>query len=147
MRELRDMHKQRKNALAKKMRELRMNKISLKKKMLKFKNRKHRFMIEFDNENYNFRNDRRKNRKFFSFFDFAINRRNDDSNHKYQQFFFIDDFRLNNYNFVSRNESDDVDFRHQFVETKFDDDLFLNHRQMLHEKFENIENYYENHVE
>ena len=82
MREFRDMHKQRKDALAKEMRELRMNKISLKKKILKFKNRKQRFMINFDNENYNSRDDQRKNREFFSFFDFAISRRNDyfDSN-------------------------------------------------------------------
>ena len=149
MRELRDMHKQRKNALTKKMRELRMNKISLKKKVLRFKNRKQRLMIDFDNENYNFRDDHRRNRKFLSFFDFAISRRNDylDSNHKYQQSSIIDDSRLNNYDIVSRDESDDADSRHQFVEAKFDDDLFLNHRQMLHEKSENIENYYEDHVE
>ena len=147
MRELRDMHKQREDALAKKMRELRMNKISLKKKMLKFKNRKHRLMINSDNENYNPRDDRRKNRKFFSSFDFAISRRNDDSNHKYQQSSFIDDFKLNNYDSVSRDEFGDVDSRHQLVETRFDDDLSLNHRQMLHEKSENIENYYEDHAE
>ena len=150
MRELRDMHKQRKNALAKKMRALRMNKNSLKKKMLKFKNRKHRHMIDFDNENYNFRNDQRKNRKFLSSFDFAtvmsrkanlVSRRNE-----YQQFSFIDDSRLNNYDFVSKDDFDDV-FKHQLVETRFDDDFFLNYRQMFHEKSENIENYYENYVE
>ena len=65
---------------------------------------------------------------------------------EYQQFSFIDDFKLHNYDFVSKNDFDNV-FRRQFVETKFDDDFFLNYRQMFHEKFENIENYYENHVE
>ena len=97
MREFRDMHKHRKNILTKKMRALRMNK-NLLKKMLKFKNKKYRFIINFDNENYNFRNDQRKNRKYFLFFDFVtimskktnfVNRRNEyfDSNYKYQQFF------------------------------------------------------------
>ena len=52
----RDMHKQRKNALTKKIRALRMNK-NLLKKILKFKNKKHRYMINFDNKKYNFRND------------------------------------------------------------------------------------------
>ena len=55
-----------------------------------------------------------------------VNRRNKyfDLNYIYQQFSFIDDFKLNNYNFVSKNNFDNV-FKHQFVETKFDDNFFL----------------------
>ena len=142
---------------------LRMNNVSLKKKILKFKNKERRSLMNSNFEkNYNFRDKSHKERRCFSIFDFQFmikktnfaNRRNNFFESKYKDDFFsikYDQFnnisKFNSYDFFFRNDFLDFTHKHNSFETKFDDVFFQNYRQMFHEKFENIENYYNDHVE